>query len=581
MGLGYLILATKSEQDKYLTGNPQFTYFKSVYKKHTNFATDFQFVSLIGDSSNTLGKKVYIEIPKNGDLLHRAYICVDVSCSDLANVNPLGYSLIEYVDLIIGGQQVDRHYGTWLQIWHELNVPYEKQVALSQMVSTQNITTAGASKTLYIPLRFWFNNNVGAALPLLALQYNDVKFEIKFKSPSDVNVYSSRTAIGTGYSGGGANDLTFNVSQVRLLCEYIHLDKDERRLFMSNSHEYLITQVQTSLTNPVNLYPTESDDNFKKIHHKCDLRFNHPVKELVWTFQDSNAPVLRGSGSLEVGEYNNKGIFSYNYWNGYKVGNDQMIGASLVLNGKEITEELPPSFYRNIQQYQYHSGTKLKSIIDNATVANKPDTKYISYQNGTGLYSYSFCLSPEESQPSGSLNFSNLEMAQLKYRLSAGNTSTTVALVATTSLGSLTVISGVFASTTPFPDGAAADNLILLTAQANKEQNGVFKIITVTSGGGTMVRLSGYNTKADFIDDTGGVAYSKFHIITVSSTGDKYTMGVKSSDIDGFVLNDTSDGDITVTEYTQKLQSKVLTIYAVNYNILRVMSGMASLLFSS
>ena len=69
MGLGYLILATKSEQDKYLTGNPQFTYFKSVYKKHTNFATDFQFVSLIGDSSNTLGKKVYIEIPKNGDLL--------------------------------------------------------------------------------------------------------------------------------------------------------------------------------------------------------------------------------------------------------------------------------------------------------------------------------------------------------------------------------------------------------------------------------------------------------------------------------------------------------------------------------
>ena len=188
MGLGYLILATKSEQDKYLTGNPQFTYFKSVYKKHTNFATDFQFVSLIGDSSNTLGKKVYIEIPKNGDLLHRAYICLDVTATaadGLADVNPLGYSLIEYVDLIIGGQQVDRHYGTWLQIWHELNVPYEKQVALSQMVSTQNITTAGASKTLYIPLRFWFNNNVGAALPLLALQYNDVKFEIKFKSSAD------------------------------------------------------------------------------------------------------------------------------------------------------------------------------------------------------------------------------------------------------------------------------------------------------------------------------------------------------------------------------------------------------------
>ena len=579
MGLGYLILATKSEQDKYLTGNPQFTYFKSVYKKHTNFATDFQFVSLIGDSSNTLGKKVYIEIPKNGDLLHRAYICIDVTAdSGLTNVNPLGYSLIEYVDLIIGGQQIDRHYGTWLQIWHELNVPYEKQVALSQMVSTQNIDKNVKSKTLYIPLRFWFNNNVGAALPLLALQYNDVKFEIKFKSSSDVNVYYHRTRLFDSSAIDTIYDANFNVKQVRLLCEYIHLDKDERRLFMSNSHEYLITQVQTSLTNPVNLYPTESDDNFKKIHHKCDLRFNHPVKELVWTFQDSNAHI-GGSNVVRAGEYDNKGIFSYNYWNGYKVGNDQMIGASLVLNGKEITEELPPTFYRNIQQYQYHSGTRLKSIIDNNTT-NKPHTDYISYENGTGLYSYSFCLSPEESQPSGSLNFSNLEMAQLKYRLDTTDVDVEVAAV----FRSVTSLSGV----TSDEDGNTLvdGSDYLLSDQSPLTGNGIY---TYTLSGGTLARKDNFDTNADFVNNyvegttPGSNETAKIYNVKVlggtTNKGKTFTMGIQSGAITTFNIGTT--GNITVTEYTQKLQSKVLTIYAVNYNILRVMSGMASLLFSS
>jgi hypothetical protein len=461
-------------------------------------------------------------------------------------------------------------------------VPYEKQVALSQMVSTQNITTAGASKTLYIPLRFWFNNNVGAALPLLALQYNDVKFEIKFKSSSDVNVYSHH---GNHFNDPDTatnliNDTEFKVNQVRLLCEYIHLDKDERRLFMSNSHEYLITQVQTSLTNPVNLYPTVVAADFKKIHHKCDLRFNHPVKELVWTFQDSNARIKMNANAVATGDYYNKGILSYNYWNGYKVGNDQMIGASLVLNGKEITEELPPSFYRNIQQYQYHSGTKLKSIIDNTDVANKPDTKYISYQNGTGLYSYSFCLSPEESQPSGSLNFSNLEMAQLKYRLDVAEAGTLdgtdVEVLAKDDTGTLTLtdVSG------PIDGEAFTNGGDYLLSNQTSGGNGIY---TFTTGTGdekdTLARKTGFTTNADF------VVYSSAKIYNVSVTngtinkGKTFTMGVKTADLSTWTTLDTHP--ITVTDSTFKLQSKVLTIYAVNYNILRVMSGMASLLFSS
>ena len=132
------------------------------------------------------------------------------------------------------------------------------------------------------------------------------------------------------------------------------------------------------MNNPVNLHKSSSNELFEKINHKTDLRFNHPVKELVWTFQDSNGFVLDKSSYPY--NYYNKGILSCNYWNGLHVGKDQMIGAQLILNGKEMTEELPASFYRNVQQYQYHNGCKLKSIRDYNTDNNKIHPDYTNYE---------------------------------------------------------------------------------------------------------------------------------------------------------------------------------------------------------
>ena len=147
MGLGYLLLSIKSEQDKYLTGNPNFTFFKAVYKKHTNFAIDYQFVNLIGDSKNILGRTIFIDIPKNGDLLHRMYIVIDTTINT-TDITPLAYSLIDFIDIYIGGQRIDRHYGSWLHIWHELNESNDKQFILSEMISVHT------SNKLYIPLLF-------------------------------------------------------------------------------------------------------------------------------------------------------------------------------------------------------------------------------------------------------------------------------------------------------------------------------------------------------------------------------------------------------------------------------------------
>ena len=97
--------------------------------------------------------------------------------------------------------------------------------------------------------------------------------------------------------------------------------------------------------------------------HKTDLRFNHPVKELVWSFQDTNSLVIKKDDYLK--DYQAKGIFEYNYWNSFNAGKDQLIGANLVLNGKDVSEELPASFFRNVQHYQYHSGVRMKSIKNN------------------------------------------------------------------------------------------------------------------------------------------------------------------------------------------------------------------------
>lgn len=577
MGLGYLTLATKSEQDKYLTGNPQFTFFKGVYKKHTNFATDYQYVNLIGDTNNSLGKKLYIELPKNGDLLHRAYLAINVKGSDdLKNVIPIAYSLVEYIDLFIGGQRVDRHYGSWLRIWHELNAPSEKQLALSEMVSIHHNAD---SKLLHVPLRFWFNNNIGSALPLIALQYNDIKLDIKFSDKNLVNTYSEYRSGGSTVS---VNDTTFNISQVQLLCEYIHLDKEERRLFMSNSHEYLITQVQTSLNNPVNLFSNSSDENFEKMVHKTDLRFNHPVKELVWTFQDTNSLVIKKDDYLK--DYQAKGVFEYNYWNSFSSGKDQLIGANLVLNGKDMSEELPASFFRNVQHYQYHSGVRMKSIKNKNISSERPNDNDIDYSIGTGIYSYSFALSPEDYQPSGSLNFSNLEMAQLKYRLNRRGYPKILVNIATG--GNNNDFPGYDSVNKQFTGVNSIDNvapsngdLVLVKNQTNASENGVY-VYTAPVGANPSIlkRHPDYDSSLDFNQSNPFVVDVKPNNVAQSvNGGKKFIVNIKENgtlDTDDINVNELNDAFF-------RLGSKKLTIYAVNYNIFRIMSGMGSLLFSA
>ena len=385
MGYGYLTLAIKSEQDNFLVGNPQFTYFKAVYRRHTNFAVDFQKVNFPTNTNNCAGKLLSVNIPKVGDLLHRTYLNINIrgldGVSGSGRAAPNIYNYIEYVELYIGDQLIDRHTGTWLQLYNSYYENYDKITSLNRLTNIKQ-PLGSSSMTISTPLRFWFNNHIGNSLPLIALQYSTVTLKLKLSPPEEINVFSDGTS---------PKSAEIDICSINLLIENIYLDKDERRAFTTNKHEYLITQLQMSLNNNIRNFPElyKLSDFVEDIRFKIPLRFRYPIKELFWTIQNRVVAPETGIHSEETNIGNNK----FNYWLNFndisKV--DQMNVCTIELNGKELVDELPATFFRNVQRFQYHSG-----VVDN------------------GAYSYSFSIDPENNQPSGSLNFSKLENAFLK-----------------------------------------------------------------------------------------------------------------------------------------------------------------------
>ena len=363
MGGGLMQLVAYGAQDIYLSGNPQITFFKVVYRRHTNFSMES--IEQTFNGSAGFGKKVTCTISRNGDLISRIYLQAtlpaqetvtheDTNKSILISDDDIGYEghkLIKSVEIEIGGQRIDKHYGDWLHIWNELTQTAGHESGYEAMTSLKTVASSGsttfAQTTLYIPLQFWFCRNPGLALPLIALQYHEVKINLEFASKE--TVYGLNRTLATG-----AADM-----QASLYVDYIYLDTDERRRFAQVSHEYLIEQLQF----------TGDESSSSKIK----LNFNHPVKELVWVEQ-----LTTQAG--KVGEY------STTYDN-----------AKLQLNGHERFSVRKPSYFQLVQPYQHHE----RVPTDKTT----GESKHINV--------YSFALKPEEHQPSGTCNMSRIDNATL------------------------------------------------------------------------------------------------------------------------------------------------------------------------
>jgi hypothetical protein len=285
MGGGLMQLVAYGAQDVYLTGNPQITLFKVVYRRHTNFSLE-----CIELSSETVasGANRSMQVLRNGDLVTKSYLEVDLPQltkpssfdGEFAWCKRVGHAVIKSAELLIGGAPIDKHIGTWLDVWYELTHTAEQERGYAKMIGdvpelttltqgnvpavSNNPLGQNGTYRLFIPLQFWFCRNYGLALPLIALQYHDVRIKVELENLSNLIVYTY------GASGAAPNFGSMSVN-LNVLSDYVYLDAEERKRFAQVGHEYLIEQLQY-------------EDAFTLAQGQgYTLNFNHPCKELIFT----------------------------------------------------------------------------------------------------------------------------------------------------------------------------------------------------------------------------------------------------------------------------------------------------------
>ena len=438
MGGGLMQLVSYGAQDVYISGNPQITFWKILYKRHTNFAVESIEVTFNGQAD--FNKRVTAIINRNADLMYKTYVQVvlpevKTDAGSFRWVHYIGHRLIKQVEVEIGGQRIDRQYGDWMQIWTQLATDAGTVRALDSMIgNTPDLVlvkdSTGAAldvpctateltkscvgrkgtpaKTLYIPLQFWFCRNPGVAIPLIALQYHEVRINVDFETQPNC-VY-----VGTGGPTVGS------LAAASLYVDYCYLDTEERRRFAQQSHEYLIEQVQYT-----------GAESITSSSNKIQLNFNHPVKELFWVVQRDSFVDCAPSGAAStyfgqqpfnysddwdmatglLSTFTNEsgdgpalsGGTSSNYLLAKLLvdadvrcdGKNPVEVAKLQLNGQDRFTEREGSYFDKVQPYQHHSRCP-----------------------STGINCYSFALRPEEHQPSGTCNFSRIDKATLQLTVS-------------------------------------------------------------------------------------------------------------------------------------------------------------------
>ena len=394
MAGGLMQLVAYGAQDVYLTGNPKVTFFQAVYKRHTNFAMENIEQTVNGTAANS--GRVSVTVARNGDLVGDMYVELKTK-SALANTSGhdgsawVAERAIKNCELSIGGQRIDKHYQRWWRLYAEL---YLSDAAKSNWGKMTSAVTPGASQ-VFLPLIFFFNRNPGLALPLIALQYHEVRIDFDLTSEFDSFL---------------------DTSVFKVWANYIYLDTEERRRFAQKGHEYLIEQVQH----------TGSDSVTSNATKQVRLSYNHPVKELVWCVNAGSAastslwnfcsntaaadvvidcspekstegqvtPAQVGQPLLVVGTNGGTESWQEDGTASATASVGPVDTFKLVLNGQDRFKEQSGKYFNQVQPYQHHSGSPCP-----------------------GIYSYSFALKPEEHQPTGTCNFSRIDNAQVAIKL--------------------------------------------------------------------------------------------------------------------------------------------------------------------
>ncbi len=322
-----------------------------------------------------------------------------------------GFQLIDYVEVEIGGQLIDKHYGEWMDIWAQLTYSAEKYQELLSMINCSILSIDDNNNTVakvYIPLQFWFCRNPGLYLPLIALQYHEVKINVQLNNKSDLNTATQYTSNvvrinNFNYTSGSHVKTNFieSILDMKVYCNYVFLDTDERRRFAQVSHEYLIEQVQTS-------------GIFTSKHQNVEipLRFNHPCKTLIWRGQRTNFTYSDNASDYPYDDqYFLGSLYDYGRIGGntstesaeFRFNNDIVKNVKLQFNGLDRFKPREGSYFRLTQPFE---GISLYN--SSLSLFNNGLKRY-----GGGFYNYNFGLRIDEHQPSGTCNFSRLDNATL------------------------------------------------------------------------------------------------------------------------------------------------------------------------
>lgn len=412
---GLLQLVSRGRQDIYLSGNPQITFFKQVYRRYTNFSIETKRIPF--DTAVQFNKLLTTVIPRSGDLLNQLFLEVhlpeitpagpvmssastttiptknSLGChvvepetdysalrESVSWVNGIGYAMIDYVSIWFGQQEVDRQYGEFLYLWNQLTTPGSKRAGVNHMCGIQEVyndTTQTGPMRMFIPLQFWFCRNHGLALPLVAIQSTPIRIYVKLKSGYDMVFRNSleNAVLNETPLPNSIIDSPPIISDIVLWGDFIHLDVEERRRFVSSKHEYLIEQTQQQKR-----YSIPENTAIANV----PLVFRHAVKELIW--------VANQDRMLAAHEHFN---FGSRMLNEYGVPNTDLISAAVLqFDGYDRFEMMSAEYFRLVQPWQRHT-----SIPNDF------------------IYVYSFSLAPESDQPQGSCNASRINTINLQLRM--------------------------------------------------------------------------------------------------------------------------------------------------------------------
>ena len=399
-------MLTSGSQDRYFTRNPDYSHFVEAFKKHANFST--QYDDLDPENEADFGKKIKFKIPQNqGDLLKT--LSVKMTLPEIPGspvyVESVGHAIIDHVDLIIGGTIVQRLYSDYLQIYSEHNVTQTKQKALEQLIGKYSLRTsdklvgevvtgggipnrgiiitgtlgASSDENFFVDLPFYFYKHPELAIPLCAINKQEVEVEITLRKPEEIMVDIDGSRV--------TSPPNIHIKDFKLSTEVVFLDKSERSKMQKMKKDYIITQVQQNVF--------DVGVGIKKGTFKLDFR--NPVKELYFVIQRQGT---RGNG-VSHGNF----VTPFDYDNtALTVDNKRILYENLdyltlQFDGQDIiTQETGTVlFLKAVQAAIHHSKTQLIRRF----------------------YSYSFALQPEEAYPTGQVNMSNVKEQILHLSLTS------------------------------------------------------------------------------------------------------------------------------------------------------------------